>query len=172
MIITLTQFPLGEIRFNTNILETNIINLAVVVGVLVYFGGDILKSLLNNRRETILKSLRDADERYQKATDNLNKAKEQLEIAKLKAEEIRTQGFKTATQGVSHLLERLDEDINRLEEAQQATMDFQEEKALNQVYEQVSRLAFDQARKKLKKQLNPGVHNRIIDRKLKLLEEL
>jgi F-type H+-transporting ATPase subunit b len=30
--------PAGGFGFNTNLLETNLINLAVVIGVLVYFG--------------------------------------------------------------------------------------------------------------------------------------
>lgn len=38
-IISLTNWDLAEsFGFNTNILETNLINLAVVIGVLVYFG--------------------------------------------------------------------------------------------------------------------------------------
>ena len=41
------NFPLGEgFGINTNLLETNVINLAVVVGVVVYFGGDVLSSIL------------------------------------------------------------------------------------------------------------------------------
>jgi len=38
-IFFLNYFALGEgFGFNTNLLETNIINLAVVIGVLFYFG--------------------------------------------------------------------------------------------------------------------------------------
>ena len=46
-----------EFGINTNILETNIINLTVVIGVLIYVGGDVLNSLLKTRKENILKSL-------------------------------------------------------------------------------------------------------------------
>ena len=63
------NFPLGEgFGINTNLLETNVINLAVVVGVLIYFGGDVLTSLLTNRKETIMKSITDAEVRFQDAT--------------------------------------------------------------------------------------------------------
>ena len=71
--------------FNTNLLETNLINLAVVIGVLVYFGKGILTSLLNNRQETIVNTIRDAEERYQEATEKLNKAYTRLQQAKAKA---------------------------------------------------------------------------------------
>ena len=54
-----------EFGINTNILETNIINLTVVIGVLIYVGGDVLNSLLKTRKENILKSLTDAEQKYQ-----------------------------------------------------------------------------------------------------------
>ena len=55
MLVNFTYLPLGEgFGINTNLLETNILNLSVVIGVLVYFGGDVLSSLLTNRKELIL----------------------------------------------------------------------------------------------------------------------
>lgn len=39
LLIPLSQFDVaGGFGINTNILETNLVNLAVVIGVLVYFG--------------------------------------------------------------------------------------------------------------------------------------
>ena len=40
--------------FNTNILDTNIINLSVVIFIVVSFVGDALKALLENRKNAIL----------------------------------------------------------------------------------------------------------------------
>jgi F0F1-type ATP synthase membrane subunit b/b' len=47
--------------FNTNILETNVINLAVVIAVVVSVVGDAVRELLKNRKETIINNLREAD---------------------------------------------------------------------------------------------------------------
>jgi len=52
---------------NTNILETNVLNLAAVIGILVVLGGDVVTSVLNTRRERILQTLSSADERFQEA---------------------------------------------------------------------------------------------------------
>jgi len=74
--ISLSNFSLGEgIGINTDILDTNIINLTVVIGVLVYVGGDVLSSLLTNRKEMILKTLQDADDRYKEAEQKIADAK-------------------------------------------------------------------------------------------------
>ena len=47
----------GGFGFNTNVFETNIINLAAVVGIVVSFVGKNLSSLLEDRKNTIVKNL-------------------------------------------------------------------------------------------------------------------
>ena len=82
----LTEIPLGEgVEFNGNILETNIINLAVVVGIVVSFGGDALRSLLESRRQAILSTLQQAEQKAKDAQDRLAEAKAQLEMSQKKA---------------------------------------------------------------------------------------
>jgi len=44
-------FPGHGFGFNTNILETNVINLAVVIAVVVSFVGDAVRELLKNRKK-------------------------------------------------------------------------------------------------------------------------
>ena len=100
IILTLLfDLPLGHgFGFNTNILETNIINLAVVIAVVISFVGDALRSLLENRKQTVLNNLREADQRATEAQEKLNQAQAQLELSKKKAAEIREQGSNTAEQ--------------------------------------------------------------------------
>lgn len=173
VIMDFTHYPLGEgFGINGNLLETNIINLSVVIGVLVYFGGDILSSLLINRKEMILKSITDAEERYAEAQAKLAEAQEQLTVAKTKAEEIRAQGVVTANQGTKNLLERAEEDIKRLEETKQATIRFEEEKAVQEVCEKVSRLALAQATEKVKKRLDTNLRQRIVDLNIAMLGKI
>jgi F-type H+-transporting ATPase subunit b len=158
VIVNFMNFPLGEgFGINTNLLETNVINLAVVIGVLVYFGGDVLTSILTNRQESILKSITDAEVRFQ--------------VAKTKAAEIRAQGVVSAQQGAKTLLERAEEDITRLEETKQATIRVEEEKAVYQVCEQMSRLALSKAMTKVKTRLakDSSLQRRVLDLNIALL---
>ena len=55
------------VELNTNIFETNLINLSIVVGVVVVLGGDALTSALDERRRAILESLEDANNRFAEA---------------------------------------------------------------------------------------------------------
>jgi len=157
---------------NTDLIETNVLNLAVVIGVLVYFGKDIVSDTLKTRKEAILKSLQDADNKFQEATDKLNEAKKQFEFAKVKAEEIRAQGLVTADKSSKKLLARVEDDIKRLEDAKAATLRFEEEKAITEVCEKVSRLALEQAVENLNKRLDPALQKRIIQLNIALLGNL
>ena len=85
-LILLMHLPLGEgFGFNGNVLETNIINLAVVVGIVVTFVGDAIRSLLENRRQLIVNTLQQAEQRAQEAQAKLGEARAQLELAQKKA---------------------------------------------------------------------------------------
>ncbi len=158
----LSTLPFGaEFGFNGNILETNVINLAVVIGIVVSFGGDALRSLLENRRQTILNSLQEADQRAEEAKEKLSKAKSQLELAQKKATEIRQQGSITAEQDKKQCIRQTQEDAQRLEEVKQETLQMQQQKTISQVSQQVVSLALNQVRDKLKTRLDASFHSSV-----------
>ncbi|RYE05232.1 MAG: hypothetical protein EOP33_06975 [Rickettsiaceae bacterium] len=148
--LPLLFLKLGEgFGFNGNILETNIINLAVVIGIVVSLGGDALKSLLENRKQTILENLKEADQRAQEAAQQLTQAKSQLESAEKKAADIGIQGKKTAEQEKEQFIRQIQEDVERLEQVKQETLQLQQQKAVKQVSQQVVSLALNKVKEKL-----------------------
>jgi F-type H+-transporting ATPase subunit b len=175
VILNCMNFPLGEgFGINTNLLETNVINLAVVIGVLVYFGGDVFSTILKNRKESINKSITDAELRFQEATKKLDSARLKLELAKKKAEEIRAQGLGAAQLSAKTLLERAEEDITRLEETKQSTIRVEEEKVVTQICEQISRLALSKAMTNVKTRLAKDIRlqRRVLDLNIALLGQI
>ena len=163
--ILLTLFgnlPVGEgFGFNTNILETNIINLAVVIAVVFTFVGDALTSLLENRKQTVLNNLREADQRAAEAQEKLNQAQSQLELAKKKAIEIKEQGLATAEQEKLQTISQAEKDVVRLEELKEETIKLQQQKAVSQISQQVVTLALTKVREKLAKSLNDSFHSSV-----------
>ena len=79
-------------NLNFNILETNLINLVIVIAVLVKFLSGFLGGVLERRRSAILQDLEDAETRLKTATAELSKAKADLADAQKKAERIRLDG--------------------------------------------------------------------------------
>jgi F-type H+-transporting ATPase subunit b len=162
----------GEFGLNTNLLDTNLINLAVVIGVLFYFGKGILSTILTNRKETILSAIRDAEERYKEATEKLNQARIRLEQAKAKAEEIRANGISQLEREKQELIKAADEDSKRLEDSKNATIRFEEQKAIQEIRQQVSRLALERALQALNSRMNSDLQARMIDYHIGLFKAL
>jgi len=148
----------GGFGFNTNIFETNIINLAAVVGIVVSFVGKNLSSLLEDRKNIIVKNLQEANQRAIEAEEKLNAARVQLEIAKKKAQEIREEGVLRATQEINNVVSQHELRLARLEEFKQETLDFYQQKAFKQAYLYVINKIMTRVRERLTKGLDSTYH--------------
>lgn len=131
-----------------------------------------LNNLLSNRKQTILNTINDAEKRYNEATDKLNQARTRLERAKIKADEIRVNGLSQIEREKRELVNAADEDSKRLEDSKNATIRFEEQRAIEQVRQQVSRLALERALEALNKRLNNELHSRVIDYHIGLLRAM
>lgn len=80
-----------SIGLNTDILETGLINIIALVGILFYTGRDFLGSLLEERKTTIVKGVQDAENRLNEAKKRLNEAQKQLNQANIVISEIRNE---------------------------------------------------------------------------------
>ena len=127
---------------------------------------------MKNRKLTILNTIRDAEERYKEATDKLNQAKTRLQQAKVKADDIRINGLSQMDREKKDLINAADEDSKRLEDSKNATIRFEKQRAIEQVRQQVSRLALERALETLKNSLNGELHLRMIDHNIGLLRAM
>lgn len=154
---------------NTDIFETNILNLAIVVGVLVYYGKGTLSDIINGKKETIIKSLQEAELRFKEAETNLAIAKRNLELAIEKAETIRIQGTNLSQQSAAALLENVEEDIKRLKKSNLSTLKLEEEKAINEIYQKLNSIAIEKAVEKITKKLNSNFQKKIVAQNIEKL---
>ena len=77
---------------NLNPLETNLVNLVIVIGLLFWFLRGFLGGILERRRAAILQELQAAESRLNTATEHLSQAQSELAAAQQKAEKIRADG--------------------------------------------------------------------------------
>jgi len=151
----------GHFGLNTNILETNVLNLAVVLTVVITYVGDALRGLLANRKQNILNNFREADQRASEAQDRLNQARTQLEQAQAKTKQIREQALVTIEQEKNQIVRQNQEDIKRLSILQQETLQLEQQKAQNELAQKLVRLALHQVREKLTQRLNSSIHSAV-----------
>jgi len=83
------------LALNLDILETGVLNILALVGILIYTGKDFLGSLLEERKTTIVKSVQDAEDRLNEAQKRLNEAQKQLNQANLVIGEIKNETIAT-----------------------------------------------------------------------------
>ena len=113
----LMVFPLGKgFGFNGNSLETNIINLSVVIAIVVSLEGYALQK---DRRKSIVMTLQQADqkakEKTKEAEQKLVDAKNWLEVATRQGEELRQQRKESAERERLGSIAQTEKDLLRLE---------------------------------------------------------
>ena len=164
--------PAEGFGFNFDIIETNILNLAVVIGVVVYLGGDVLNSLLKDRKEKILSLVKQTNDRFLEAEMRLAEAKQKLATASTKAIEIRNQAGVIALQTTQNLKRSTEEEIQRLEESKMNSVRVEEDKAISLVRQQVVRLSIERAFSILQRKIDASMQRRLIDAKVEQLMQL
>ena len=83
------------ISLNTDILETGLINILALVGILIYTGKDFLGSVLEERKTTIVQNVQDAEDRLSEAQKRLVEAQKQLNQASVVITDIKTETLAT-----------------------------------------------------------------------------
>jgi F-type H+-transporting ATPase subunit b len=155
--------------FNTNLPETNVLNLAVVLPIVFSLGKDTLTSILDSRREKILSSLRSADDRFKQAQLELDAAKSELALATEKVKEIQSEGRKTLEALRVEEAKRYEELNVRFAELKEETVRLEEEKVVNAFRQQLISAAFEKAIEGITARMNPQLHRKYIDAKIALM---
>ena len=154
--------------FNTDVFETNVLNLAVVLYVVVNNLGETFSGVLEKRRQRILQSLARADEKYTAAQEALQKAQRRLEDAKLRAATIRTDGTTTVQKVVDLVRSKASDERARLKEVKNATFALAKQKATRQVQTKLVTLALEKAETKIASRLsNQSTRKAFVDLQIK-----
>jgi F-type H+-transporting ATPase subunit b len=127
--------------FNTDVFETNILNLAVVVRIVVKVVGSSVSTLLDQRREIILLTLSETDRKVREAKEQLEYAKNSVEEARLQAQEIRTQASQTIEQDNLAMQQKLKESLQYLQERGRQAIQLERRRIVQLVARQVADLA-------------------------------
>nr|YP_009756098.1 ATP synthase CF0 B subunit [Ceratonia siliqua]QIT02774.1 ATP synthase CF0 B subunit [Ceratonia siliqua] len=152
----------GSFGFNTDILATNPINLSVVLGVLIFFGKGVLSDLLDNRKQRILKTIRNSEELREGAIEQLEKARDRLRKVEMEADRFRVNGYSEIEREKLNLINSIYTTLEQLENYKNETIHFEQQRAINQVRQRVFQQALQGALGTLNSCLNNELHLRTI----------
>jgi F-type H+-transporting ATPase subunit b len=159
----------GGFGLNLDILETNIINLAILVGILFYFGRKVVSNILNERRSNIEIAIREAEERAQLSAVALAEAQQKLTESLAEAERIRARAAASAQTAREAILAKAAEDVERLKQAAAGDLNTERERALSQVRQQVVAMALQNVEAQLSSGVDEAAQQTLIDRSIALL---
>nr|YP_010980850.1 ATP synthase CF0 subunit I [Ajuga campylantha]QJQ73037.1 ATP synthase CF0 B subunit [Ajuga lupulina]WOC94534.1 ATP synthase CF0 subunit I [Ajuga campylantha] len=168
--VSLGHWPsAGSFGFNTDILATNPINLSVVIGVLIFFGKGVLSDLLDNRKQRILNSIRNSEELRGGAIEQLEKARTRLRKVEMEADQFRVNGYSEIEREKLNLINSTYKTLEQLENYKNETIQFEQQRAINQVRQRVFQQALQGALGTLNSCLNNELHLRTISANIGML---
>ena len=153
----------GGFGINLNLLETNLINLVIVIGVLYWFLKGFLGGMLQRRRESILRDLEDAEKRLKTATNDLAKAQQELSAAQQKADQIRVDGTARAKAIRLDGEKRTIQAMAALKQDALADLNAEGARLTEQLRRQAALAAIDQAMTELPNRLDSKAQAQLID---------
>jgi F-type H+-transporting ATPase subunit b len=119
--------------------------LTVVLIVVVKVVGDSLQRTLDQRRQTILSTLQEADQKARETRRRLEKAQKDLAETRLRAEEIRIQVTQTIERENLAIQAQLEKDLVRFREAGQQAIELERQRTQQSVYKKLTDSAINSA---------------------------
>ncbi|MBD2311522.1 F0F1 ATP synthase subunit B [Desertifilum sp. FACHB-1129] len=159
----------GGFGLNFDLLETNLINLVIIIGVLFYFGRGFLGKTLSDRQAKIEAAIKDAEKRQKDAAAALAEQQQKLAQAQAEAERIRKQAQDNAQRAKEEILAQSVKEVERLRETATQEMNVERERAIAELRQRVATMALARAEAQLKEQLDEDRQQRLVDRSIAML---
>jgi F-type H+-transporting ATPase subunit b len=164
-----TQIADLSVNLNVDIFETNVINITILLGGIIYLGSNALSASLSERQQKILGAIQEAEERLQQAVAKLAESEKQLAQAQIVIDSIKTEAEKTAKQVKSSILTDGKAEIERLTASAKAQITTIEAKVRKQISDYVVALALNRVTLQLEGKLTSNLQQQIIDRNISKL---
>nr|QCI07510.1 ATP synthase CF0 subunit I [Malaconema sp.] len=164
------QYFLTTVSLNTNFLEANVFNIALLLSGLIYVLKQFLGSILSSRQEKVLLAINESEERLNQANIRLSEAKKQLAQTQIVIEQIINEAEITAEKIRKSILEQGTSDIERLTTSSKASIKYAEYKVKQQIQKQIISLALNKVNIKLQTYMTSSIQIKIIDQNIMQLK--
>ncbi|MCM1984077.1 F0F1 ATP synthase subunit B [Lyngbya confervoides] len=166
-----TESEAAGFGLNLDIFETNLINLSVVIGVLVYFVGGVLKKILAERRTAIEAEIVAAEKRQADAQAMLAAEEQKLAQSKVEAERILASAKASAEASKAEILAAAEREIERLKQSATQDTTTSQERAIAELRRQTAKMALEKVEATLDQRLsnNQAAQEALFERSVALL---
>ncbi len=154
---------------NLDILDTNLINLTILIGVLLYFGRGFVGKILSERRVTIEQAIKEVEQRQQETAAALAEQQQTLTQAQAEAEKIIATAETRAQEVKQRIALQTEKDVERMKATANQEMDSERDKAIAQLRSIVASKALAKVESQIQETLDENAQQQLIDRSLGLL---
>jgi F-type H+-transporting ATPase subunit b len=147
-----------------------IVNFAILVFLIVKFGGKPIREFFRKRTELIEKSLKEAEEAKEFAKKALTEVQERLKGADKEIEGIIEAAKKAGEADKEALIAEGETLKNKILEQTKANIEFELQKAKESIKSEAALMALELAEKDIKEKLSKKEHERLIEEYIKKLE--
>ena len=148
---------------NSDILETNIINIIILIALLVYVLGNFLKENLTLRQTYIVNAIQECEKRLNEANARLQEAESQWIQTQISLKQITSQ-IKQSTMSLAQSANsQAHQDLLQYYSNCVMILKYRQQEVFFDIKKQVSQLALNQVKVKLQSQLNKADQALIIE---------
>ncbi|NEP47426.1 MAG: F0F1 ATP synthase subunit B [Moorea sp. SIO3C2] len=159
----------GGFGLNFNILEINLINLSILLGVLYYFGSKLVGNILSERRSKIEQAIKEVEARQRQGAEALADQQQKLAQAQVEAENIRAAAEVNAKAAKDAILAASAQEIERMKESAVQDLNSERERAMAELRQRVATMAMAKVDSQLRETLDNSAQEQLIDRNIALL---
>ena len=164
LISSLAELSSGKsFGFNPNFLEANVLNIAILLGGVIYLGSNFLTSALELRQQRVAEAIQEAEERLVQANSRLQESEKQLSEAQVVIEQIKQEAEKTARTVKESILAQGKLDIERLTNNGKSSIEQAELQIKKQIQQHITDLAIQKVTGQLNEYMTPALQSKVID---------
>ena len=151
------------IHLNSDVLESGVINILILVAILIYLGRDFLGGALEERQEQIIQAVQDAEEKLTAANIRLTEAEKQLTQAQVIISEIQKETVNTKKNLLESDSSEIDQELSIRFNRAFVTLNSREQVVFTEIKQQIIRLTLKQVISKIQSKLGSTTKSRLID---------
>ncbi|MEB3160097.1 MAG: F0F1 ATP synthase subunit B [Synechocystis sp.] len=156
----------GGFGINLDFLEANLFNLALLLGVIIYYAPKTLGKILGDRRTKIATAIEEAETRQREAAKTLATEQEKLAKAKAEAARIVEAAAQKAEVAKQEIANQADLDVQRLQETAAKDLGAERDRVIAELKRRIAEQALAQAESELRRRLNDQAQDQLIERSI------
>ncbi len=153
----------GGFGLNLDILDTNLFNLTILLGILIYYGRGFFSNLMKERNSKIAEQIQEAEKKQQSAAAALQEQQQKLAEAEQTAEKIRQDALANAEKTKQAILAQGEKEVERLRATAVADLNSEQAKVIAELRQRVAALAIERVETQLPQMLNDEAQNQLIE---------